>query len=161
MNYSISINRRESFPGKILSFFFFYQIIQKICSTIFHFPTLHNPWHEHHQGPRTKCATNVTAPSWKENKLSSIEAYCLNWECQRIPKYTLSFDCSKMRPTGVLLAACLLKNSGSQPVKSDLQAPLLEDLASTHPKSTASQHLHGRFLHITGGEILILSLMRS
>jgi len=60
--------------------------------------------------------------------------------------------------TNALLAACLLKGSLAKPVgyPRDLPVPLVQ-----HTVLQQQQHLHGRFLHITGtgSAILFLSPM--
>ena len=66
-----------------------------------------------------------------------------------------------MHPFAFLLLAACLPYVHSTPIagtQSVLQVPL-EDLTVAHPHSAASRQLHGRFLHITGGVFLILSVL--
>jgi len=65
--------------------------------------------------------------------------------------------------TNALLAACLLKGSLAKPVgyPRDLPVPLVQHTVLQQQQQ--QQHLHGRFLHITGtgSAILFLSPMPS
>jgi hypothetical protein len=101
-------------------------------------------------------ATSVTGTLPQERQQALLGANASHEECPdfpKIPKILFSLDCIEMRSNAVFLAATLLQGLYASPIGADsaLQVPL-EDLTSSHNADASSPRLHGKFLHITGGQ---------